>query len=358
MSNAPRKWIRAEIESLDPEKDYVRIWQLASCYDSSEFMSNLMYALTFPNFVVTTWGSEVVWRDKGGKVVERANSRVEQTQSTNALWWWYGPHDERTKKSVNGINNLHAYWAKKYPGNFAYEVDYIYVCAFSAILGHRFRLRLGLPGVSEKEQIGSFIFWREMLKLFRAENGTPIEGFPKDFADCIRFCEEFENTPKPKPEQGNLIAKAIYEQFVFRFFPEELHWLGHQLIRCLALPSTLETMQIDPPLPMAQEIVPKMMAFILWYKDTYEDDPPRSYIEMREAMSDEQRRAARDKLRDLDKKFPAHFSALYKDDPQFVGCPFHSALPRYEGEVAFNAPEPVQAIETTVAGKVGVEAAE
>lgn len=357
MNSSPKKWIRAEIETLDPEKDYVRIWQLATCYDSSEFMSNLMYALTFPNFVVTEWGSEVVWRDKGGKVVERANSRVEQTQSTNALWWWYGPHDERTKKSVEGINNLHAFWAKKYPGNFSYQEDYIYVCAFSAILGHRFRLRLGLPGVSENERIASHKFWGEMCKLFRAENNIPVEGYPEDFEGCIRFCEDLENTPRPQPEQGNLIASAIYEQFVQRHFPEELHWLGHQLIRSLALPSTLKTMQIDPPLPMAQEIIPKMLAFILWHKDTFEDDPPRSFIEMREEMSDEQRNTFKQKIRDLDKKFPAQFSALYKDDPKFTGCPFHSALPKYEGENEFKPDDQIEKIESTVAGKVGLESA-
>ncbi|ALG91511.1 MULTISPECIES: hypothetical protein [Actibacterium] len=355
---APKKWIKQEIESLDPEVDYVRIWQLASCYDSSEFMSNMMYALTFPNFVVTDWGSAAVWREDGGKVVERATSRVEQTQSTNALWWWYGPHDERTKKSVDGINRLHAHWAKQYPGAFAYNDDYIYVCAFSAVLMHRFRLRVGAPGVSENEKIGSHKFWGEMSKLFVAENNTPLHGYPEDFEGCLRFCEEFEAMEKPKPERGNLIASAIYEQFVFRYFPEELHWLGHQLIRSLALPSTLKTMQIDPPHPMAQEILPKLMGYILWYKETYEDDPSRSYIENREAMSQEERRAFMGSIRELDKQFPSHFVANYKDDPKFEGCPFHEALPRYEGENEFKASETVQEIERVVSGEVGVAKAD
>jgi len=354
MNTQPKKWIRAEIESLDPEVDYVRIWQLSSCYDSSEFMSNLMYALTFPNFVVTEWGSTAVWREDGGKVVERATSRVEQTQSTNALWWWYGPHDERTRKSVEGINRLHAYWAKQYPGMFSYNDDYIYVCAFSAVLMHRFLLQLGLPGVSEKEKIAGHKFWGELSKLFRAENDTPLHGYPEDFDGCLRFCENYESKPKPKPERGNLIASAIYEQFVFRYFPKEFHWLGHQLIRSLALPTTLETMQIDPPLPMAKEILPKLMAFILWYKETHEDDPPRSYIEMREAMSPDQRHAAMDSIRKLDRQFPAHFTNLYKGDPKFAGCPFHAALPSYNSEIEFEPTAAVREIEEVVSGDVGV----
>jgi hypothetical protein len=354
MNTAPKKWIRAEIESLNPATDYVRIWQLSSCYGSDEFMQNLIYALTFPNFVVTEWGSTAVWREDGGKVVERSSSRVEQTQNANALWWWYGPHDERTKKSVEGINNLHAYWAKKYPGAFAYNDDYIYVCAFTAVTMHRLRLQMGLPGISEKEKIAAHKFWEEMSKLFRAENNKPVYGYPDDFDGLIRFCETIENEPKPKPERGNLIASAIYEQFVFRFFPENLHWLGHQLIRSLALPTTLETMQIDPPLPMAKDLLPKLMGMVFWYQETFMDDPPRSYVEEREAMDKHEKQVLRESIRALDKAFPAHFSARYKDDQRFAGCPFHAALPRYEGETAFDPPVAVREIEASVVGNIGV----
>ncbi|WP_449406141.1 hypothetical protein [Massilia phosphatilytica] len=207
----------------------MRIWQLCSGYGGNDFINNLMYTLTFPNFIVSDYGSEVVWRDDGGKVLHRAGSRVEQTQNANALWWWYGPHDERTKKSVDSINRLHAYWAGKYPGVFSHNVDYVYVFAYTAVAMHRLRLQMGAPGISEKEQIAAHKFWGEMSKLFVAENNVPIHGYPDDFAGLVKLCEDYENTPRPKPERTNLVTTAIHEQFVFRFFPEELHWLGHQL---------------------------------------------------------------------------------------------------------------------------------
>lgn len=354
MSTQPNKWIQAEIESLDPHKDYVRIWQLGSCYGADDFMQNLIYALTFPNFVVTEWGSTAVWREDGGKVVERANSRVEQTQNANALWWWYGPHDERTRKSVDGINKLHAYWAGKYPGTFSYNEDYIYVCAFTAVTMHRLRLRMGLPGISEKEQIAAHKFWGEMSKLFTAEGGVVLHGYPESFDGLIQFCETVEATPRPKPERGNLIASAIYEQFVVRFFPKQMHWLGHQLLRSLSLPTTLETMQIDPPLPMAADVLPKLMGLVFWHQATFEDDPSRSYVEEREAMDAGQRQAVRESIHERDKAFPAHFAATYKDDARFAGCPFHAALKRYDSHETSTVPEDVQRIEAVVAGNVGV----
>lgn len=335
--NKPNKWIQQEIQSLDPYKDYVRIWKLCSGYGLNDFMQNLIYAVTFPAFIVTEWGAQAIWREDGGKVLNRSTHRVEQTGTANALWWFYGPHDPRTLKSVEGINNLHAYWATKMPGVFSYNDDYIYVCAYTAVTMHRLRLQMGAPDISENEKIASHIFWGEMSKLFRAEGGVALHGYPDSFEACIRFCETYENTPRPKPERGNLIAVACFEQFVFRFFPPELHWLGHQLLRSLSLPTTLETLQIEPAFPPAQQVLPKLLGLVFWYQETQMDDPTRSYIEERESMSSEDRAKVRDQIKSLDEKFPEHFIPKYKDDPTFSGCPFHAAL----GSINMDSLKPV-----------------
>jgi hypothetical protein len=82
-------------------------------------------------------------------------------------------------------------------------------------------------------------------------------------------------TPRAlKPERGHLATAAMHEQFVFRFFLKDLHWLGHQLVRSLSLPTTLETMQIDPA--FAQDVLPRLLALVMWYYETQVDDPPRS----------------------------------------------------------------------------------
>ena len=119
-------WINKEIQKLDPETEYEAIWRLMTSYRLSDFMNNLIYGLTFPNFIVTQWGAETVWREDGGKVVHRATMRVEETENNNMTWWFYGPSDERTKRSVEDINKRHEFWASKYPGNFKENDDYIY----------------------------------------------------------------------------------------------------------------------------------------------------------------------------------------------------------------------------------------
>lgn len=321
----PNKWIMKRIDELDPYTDYVEIWRLSSSYGHNEFMSNLAYALTFQNFIVTEWGSEVIWRDDGGKVLERPFGRLDQTTAANYIWWFYGPHDERTRKSVDAINRLHAHWAKAYPGRFSYNDDYVYVAAYTAIAGHRMRLSMGLPGITEKEKIAAHIFWGEMAKLFVAENNTPLHGYPESFDALIAFCEAYEQTPRPKPERTNLIVAAFHEQFVMRFFPKELHWLGHQLLRALSLPSTLATAQIDPPEAEASALLPRLLGYILSHQ-AQEDDPDISFLESYQNMTPEEKVERRQEMRKLDHAFGPHFIEAYGHDPKFAGCPFHAMM--------------------------------
>lgn len=64
----PYKWINQKIAKLNPYKDYVEIWRLSTEYaENKGFIPNLVYATTFSDFNSTSWGSEAIWRDDGGK---------------------------------------------------------------------------------------------------------------------------------------------------------------------------------------------------------------------------------------------------------------------------------------------------
>jgi hypothetical protein len=82
------RWMNNAISKLDPEKDYETIWRIMTGYKANDFMNNLIYALTFPNFVVTENGARAVWREDGGKVLNKAILREEETDHTNATWWY------------------------------------------------------------------------------------------------------------------------------------------------------------------------------------------------------------------------------------------------------------------------------
>ncbi|KKY17761.1 hypothetical protein UCRPC4_g05394 [Phaeomoniella chlamydospora] len=321
-------WIRKEIQKHDPETEYGLIWRLMTSYHLSDFMNNLIYALTFPNFIVVTHGAEVVWREDGGKVAHKGTQRVEETENNNMTWWYYGPDDPRTKKSVDDINKRHVFWARRYPGHFSHNEDYIYTLAFSVILMHRLRLRLGLSGFSEKEKIAAHHFWRDMTPLFYAEDKIPLHSFPEDWDSCIEFCESFEHRPKPFTPKGQMIATAIYEQFAFRYFPPALHWLGKSIPVALSLETTLDTLKIRPVHPLLKWIIVFVVGRLLWLAELLLPDPHAAFLPTLENLTPEDQKTRRNDLKTLDKGFSQHFTQRHGQN--FPGCPFADAKSRIQ----------------------------
>ncbi|KAM0241511.1 hypothetical protein ACHAP5_007550 [Fusarium lateritium] len=312
-------WISEAIESLDPETDYETMWRLMACYRLSDFMNNMIYALTFPNFIITTHGAETVWRSDGGKVIKRGAQRVEDTENYNMTWWHYGPSDKRCRDAVDSINNLHASLARRYPGNFSYNEDFVYVTAFSAVLMHRLRLRLRLSGFTEKEKIAAHHFWRDMTPLFVTGDGNPVEGYPEDFEDCLRFCQEYENETREFDPRMQYIGLAIMNQFAFRYFPPGLRWFGVAIVKALSLPTTLKAMRTDPVNPLLRWFVVFMVGTLMNFADTFLPDPRESFWKRIETLEAEEARLRKEDIKKSDQAYHSHMKAKWSAP----GCPFY-----------------------------------
>lgn len=317
----PYKWIAKELEPLDPYKDYEKIFRLTASYGGNDFINNLIYTQVFPNFIVTEHGALAVWREDGGKVYTAATSRVEQTEVYNDTWWYYGPSSPKTQKSVEAINKLHAHWAKQYPGAFSHDEDYVYTLAYVATFMHRLRLRMGLSGAPEKVQIASYIFMGEMIKLFRAEGGALVTGWPESWDGLMEFVEEFESRTFPRNPRGEMIATAIYEHFAYRFFPPSLRWLGMALVLSLSLPSTLAHHRIDPPNFILKATILYLFGCLIWLVETFGPDPQTAWIpDHYETMSEEEASQRKKEHKQLDCAYASYFMSRHTDT--WVGCPY------------------------------------
>ncbi|KAL2216630.1 hypothetical protein M432DRAFT_621864 [Thermoascus aurantiacus ATCC 26904] len=319
----PYKWIKKEIEASNPYTEYEKIWRLSIEYGAGEFMQNLIYASTFSNFVANPWGAQVVWREDGGKVLHRATDRMHQMQYNNSIWWYYGPSHPETCKSVEAINKLHEHYAQRYPGNFSHMEDYLYVLCFTATSVDRFRKRLRLPGFSEKQKIAAFIFWREMSKLFYAENRVPLEGFPDDWEGMVRFCEKIENEHLMVTDEGHMIAEALFDQFAFRFFPRPLRPLGRAIPISVALPQTLRAHRIRPIKPILAHIIIFILGTFIWFAETFLPDPTVSYQELLRSRTAAEKAQHDKETRDLDARFPEYFASFHRSSAAM--CPFSVA---------------------------------
>ncbi|RDW68592.1 hypothetical protein BP5796_09249 [Coleophoma crateriformis] len=328
------KWISNKIEHLDPYKDYEQTYRLATSYGPNDFMNNLFYTLIFPNFIVTDHGASVVWRENGGKLLGRATARMEDTESANSAWWWYGPSDPRCQKSVESINKLHANLAKQYPGVFSHNEDYIYTLAFSAIFMHRFRLRIGLSGFSGKMKIASHLFMKDLSMLFFSEGRKPLYDFPESFDGCVKFCEDYESLERPGSEQGHLCAMAIYEHFAFRWFLPSLRGLGRSIPIALSLPSTLKAHRIQPVHPVLKSIILFLAGVFFWLADNVLPDPKEAHFANVEALSKDGKDQRLEEHRKIDRVFPAYFAENESKDPAWGGCPYHLQLKTVGGREA------------------------
>ncbi|MDN5002698.1 hypothetical protein ACFQZO_17860 [Bradyrhizobium sp. GCM10027634] len=140
-------------------------------------------------------------------------------------------------------------------------------------------------------------------------------------------------------ERGNLIVNALFDQFSYRYFPPGLRWLGHQMLRSMALPSTLKAHGIPPAHPLAQVLIPRSLGCVAWIAKTLLPDPRISYMEQRSSMPAENRKKLRNRINVLDEQFPSYFIGRHAEDQAWAGCPYHAALkctwtirPRRSGE--------------------------
>lgn len=279
----PNKWIAKEIAGLDPEIDYERIWKLATMYYPTEFSANLSYILAIPKYMVPLHAAETVFRNGSGKVYKRPVQRMEDSLKHTNLWWENGPNSPVTRKSVDVVNRLHSHYARKYPGHFGCTEDYIYALCDEGTTLHRLRLRLGMKGLSEKEQRASWEFWSRMCPLFvNAETQESLDGFPENFAEMNRFVEEYEAIDRPAHHLSEEVDKALIGSFVEHQFPRPLRPFGRALVLSLLPDATVQAHRLARPNRIVGAACRLLVRCVFTLGERILPDPEYSFLERRE----------------------------------------------------------------------------
>jgi hypothetical protein len=199
--------------------------------------------------------------------------------------------------------------AKKYPGNFSHNEDYIYTLAISAIFMHRLRLHMGLSGILEKVQIASYIFMGEMVKLFYSEGRVPVHSWPENWDCMVSFCEENESRPWNSLESDHLVASAIYDHFALRFSRASLRWLGRAIPLSLSLATTLQAHKIQPPNPVLKALIVFFLGCLIWFAGRFLPDPQTAYIVDWEQMSTTEKAERKKEHDSIDVAYEPYFAS-------------------------------------------------
>jgi hypothetical protein len=284
----PRKWIARRIAELDPATDYDEIWKLSSCYRPNDFMMNLIYAVTFPHFVIRRNGSGPVHRAGKGKVHTAADARSDATSWKMQHWWHYGSGAGETRANIEAVNRLHAHYAKDYPDSaFANNDDYLYTLCYEAAGLHRMLRRVGLPGLSEKEQLAAVEYWRRLTPVFRnVVTGEPIAGFPGTFDAVMAWMDRWEAdamATAPRNDEGRAITDAIIAQFAGRYFPKPLHGAVKAWILSLYPEHLIRIYGYEKPGPLTLRILRLLTAVLFALGEKVLPDPASTFTERRQA---------------------------------------------------------------------------
>ena len=270
------KWISKEIEQLDPEKDYVRIWQLSSCYHVDDTLFNLLYALGLPRITQNPHGSELLAK-RTRKGIDQKHQRANDTLSHFWTWYEFGPDHPYSQKSIEFVNLIHKGLAKKYPEAFPDE-DYVYTVCMLATSPNDLRKKLGLSEFSEKQKISTHHYWRDLLSRMQGQNGA-IKGFPDDYQGMVEVVKEHDSKEWPVTDAGSELTENTIRQFCEANFPNIMQGFGRQLYLVLQEPHIRRLRETGEPNPIAAPIVKSIVRLKTMISEYLLPDPKMSVPE-------------------------------------------------------------------------------
>lgn len=288
----PYKWINKRIAQLDAEKDYDEIWRLMTAYRPNDFIMNFIYAVTFPHFYVEEYGAVALVDNGVGKVLTKPDKRADDTSWKMQTWWHYGSNHPETIKNIESINKLHGIFEKKYPGSFGHNDVMVYTLCYEAAGMHRLMRRVGMRGFDDKAKRVAEKFWIRVAPHFRnLVLEQPITGFPETFDGIMEVMDEYERRAESMPvhESGVIATDAVLRQFCNRYFPTWAHPIARNWVISLYPEHLLRLNRLKKP--VARGLYRRFTALFLWFGDHIVPDPSTTFIERRNAVIEQRRKA-------------------------------------------------------------------
>jgi hypothetical protein len=280
--NKGRKWIAAEIERLDPEVDYARIWALTTIYYGDDTLVNLLYATGMPCFTQSPHGSELLMaRTRKAKVDK--HERAWDTLSHFWRWFEYGPEHIEAQRSIEMVNRIHGAMWKIVEEAFTND-DFVYTTAWLGTFLHRFRIFLGLPGFTAKQKVASHHFWRGIMLKMRGPHGY-VHDYPQSFEGMETFVAEFESRDWARTETGRELGRYVIRQFNEAQLPKPLWPLGRQIVLTVQAPHIRALHQMGDPNPLAAFLIRRALAAKVWIAEHVLPDPSLSTPEKARAKN-------------------------------------------------------------------------
>jgi hypothetical protein len=241
-NNRGRKWIRGEIERLDPVADYERIFSLivSQLTPQSAVGLNLFYTVGFLRQAAPPAAAKPVDRAGRGMVYTQGDRRADETSKHFVDWAYHGPSSERGRAAIAAVKRMHDVIACDW--EFPSHAFIHGTASFALQLDRLFRV-VGAEGFTKKEQIAQVMFWHDVAVQLGVSN------VPESWEEMNQYLDEYEANSELfgySPE-GARLAEGLLGQFTDRWFPSRLRLLGRWLVLSLCEPHILAALRLSPP---------------------------------------------------------------------------------------------------------------
>ncbi|NWJ72710.1 DUF2236 domain-containing protein [Pseudonocardia sp. ICBG1122] len=285
---ARRRWIRARLAMLDPERDTTEIVRLSTLYGAGALQMHWFYAVSTPAAGIAPHVLDAVWREGAGDYNVRPTARKDDSVDHLLQWFEHGADAAATVKSIEIVNNYHARHARRYPTGFDRVEDYTYILCLNATAVDSSVRSLGLPGFDATQRRAAHLFWSRLATRFTLPDGTSVtelERFPDSYDAMLDYVEQYQRRPWPVHEPGHLSTTAAIEHFADTWFPRPLRFFGRALVTSFMSPHVLRAHAIDAP-PTALSVVARMsMRVMMLAAERLLPDPEESYPDRRRRLA-------------------------------------------------------------------------
>src|SRR5581483_2175352 len=219
-----------EIQSLDPQKDHLRIVYLSTCY---EFPFDTTRALEFALYPTYCAPSISGLLDRTGECARDAQKRCDDTDLLVSELMEWGYDSERGTLALRRMNQIH--------GRFAIaNADYLYVLSTFVFEPIRWNARFGWRPMCDEEKLAQFYFWREVGRRMG------MRDLPEDYAAFERFNVAYEREHFRYSDTNRRVGAATRDLFA-GWFPRPLAPLVRRAIYGLMDEPLLEAFGFPRP---------------------------------------------------------------------------------------------------------------
>lgn len=232
-----------EIQSLDPERDHLRIVYLMTFYEFPWDTTRSLEVALFRTFGGPETSAVLA---STGEMTQRPQKRYDDTDLMLSEILEHGYDSERGRAALRRMNRLHG----RFPiSNGAF----LYVLSTFIYEPIRWIDRFGWRPTVRHEKLALFHYWREIGRRMN------IKDIPADYEAFERFNADYERQHFRYSEANARVAGSNRAMFLGWFLPKFLHPLGAPFLHALFDDRLLAAFGFPQPAPILRRLVPALL---------------------------------------------------------------------------------------------------